>query len=442
MSLEQAMQSKFFRKRDSNNTDTKSSTTSGTLPESPFRVQVPAQKDLALIRRLPAGGIEDQSERLSSMVDKLSSLTFPFSNSPIITTDNELPEAWNKVFKAIYEGDSEKALDLLDDIPANDFILKPLLVVHSMSYLRRMVNYCVEAKSSGLKKVNSDLIYTPHTFEIVIKDLATSMLCDTNLCFSFGLPTHHAYENKGSGFCILNKTAVLLEHITQSNESPSHFLIIGLDVNRDNGLNKCLMDTASNQSICHIDICDFRVYPEQDCEKINTELGFEGESLRKGITKWEKNALSYFAVDLAEVNRRKVEIHPALIFALKKMVDSIEEAKSQGLKTFIFLPTGWDSHQDETAPCAKLINGETMIASSAEKARFSDSDLEYFNDKLFTYVLENHDSVQGVYWGLEGGYEQKMYENQIELMMSTVSKIFGPDIDDTPQQRRSKRHQH
>lgn len=46
-------------------------------------------------------------------------------------------------------------------------------------------------------------------------------------------------------------------------------IIVGTDVNRDDGLCHILMNSATDMDICHIDVFDSRVYPQQDNSFIN-----------------------------------------------------------------------------------------------------------------------------------------------------------------------------
>ncbi len=63
-------------------------------------------------------------------------------------------------------------------------------------------------------------------------------------------------------------------------------------------------------------------------------------------------------MDLSLNSRPPYEIHPAILFTLDKIKENIVNADDQ--RIFIMLPTGWDSHDDETAPCGKLINNRMM----------------------------------------------------------------------------------
>lgn len=382
-------------------------------------IQIPSEEDNEQMHRMPAGGEEDQKVRIKHMSDVIKK----HEALPIITTqENKLPDYWLQVFTAIDEGDSAKALTLFHLIPQEDIILRALRAVHSEEYLYQLIKCCIQAKHFGFKQLNADIVITPRTFEILIKDTATTLFNPTKIHFSFGLPSHHAYTLMGSGFCLINKTALLMKHAELNSDLPLKFVIIGTDVNRDNGLCDILRHSFSHLPICHVDVFDSRVYPQQDFTYINNEFNSEGVDIGKHIHRWCHDKLNYYAVDLSQTPRKSVGVHPALLFALDKLKESIEEAKTNGYKIALFLPAGWDSHEDETAYCGKFVDGRMLGTTAAHKVRFNDGDLSYFYESVFTLYNENKKHFDIIYWGLEGGYERSMYERQIELLLQTIDK--------------------
>lgn len=402
---------------------------------SPFTIQIPSKKDNSRMMGMTAGGEEDQSQRLMHMIEKVKEVQLNNPYSPIITTDQvNLAKCWTDLFAAINRGDKEKAFRLFYDIPQNDSILRLLLLVHSPIYLESVIEYSIDAKKTGINILNSDILFTLGTFEILIKDIAASIACPTKICFSFGLPSHHAFAEQGSGFCILNKTALLIRHAELTHPEPLKYIIVGTDVNRDNGLCEILMQSASHLDICHVDIFDSRVYPQEDQDDIYNQLHLIGKGDSQKIMCWHKNKLDYFAVDLSLTTRQDNSPHPAVTFALQKIKDNIEQAKINRQKTILFLPTGWDSHENETAYCGKFINGRMMRQITAHKCRFNDNDLEYFYEHLFNLYKQNSDFIEGIYWGLEGGYDREMYESQIQLFLSSANKhLIQQGFEQTPQ---------
>ncbi|HAU4205133.1 TPA: acetylpolyamine aminohydrolase [Legionella pneumophila] len=386
-------------------------------------IQIPSEIDNEQMQRMPAGGEEDQYLRIKHM----SALIKKYEDLPVITTqETSLPYYWLDLFAAIDEGDTPKAHALFHLLPQDDIILRALRAVHSEDYLYQLIKYCIQAKHFGFKQLNADLVVTPKTFEILIRDCATTLFNPAKAHFSFGLPSHHAYTQMGSGFCLINKTAMLMKQAELSSAQPPKFVIIGTDVNRDNGLCDILRHSFSHLSICHIDVFDSRVYPQQDFAYINNEFNSEGVDIGKNIHVWHHNNLNYYAVDLSLTSRKSVGVHPALLFALEQLKESIREAKAKGQKIALYLPTGWDSHEDETAYCGKFVNGRMMGKTAAHQFRFNDGDLGYFYESIFTLYNENKDCIDTIYWGLEGGYDRTMYERELKILLQVIEKQLLP----------------
>ncbi|KTC82385.1 acetylpolyamine amidohydrolase [Legionella cherrii] len=383
-------------------------------------IQIPSAKDIQQMHGMPAGADEDQFERLKHMTQVIATTQSKDPSLPVVTTDRvELPEHWNQLFAAMKKGDENVALTLFAEFPEEDQILQALLAVHTSEYLQQIIRDCIQAQAKGWKQLNSDILITPGTFEVLIKDISMTLFHSKKVHFSFGLPTHHAFADEGSGFCILNKSAVLLKHM-QRNTKPLKHIIVGTDVNRDNGLCDILMNSAADMDICHIDVFDSRVYPYQDEDYITELFNKCGKDEGQNIQSWQRGGLDYFVVNLSRTTRKPGLVHPALVFAIEKMEEQIEQAKINHQKVALFLPTGWDSHEEETAYCGKYVDGYLMGATEARKTRLNTTDLTYFYESIFKLYRENKDHIEKVYWGLEGGYDRKMYEQQIELLMSIV----------------------
>ncbi|WP_252580621.1 arginase family protein [Legionella lytica] len=412
-------QNYFFRTRTSKNTSN----------HQEYGIQIPSPADSQQMHEMPAGAQEDQYQRLTHMAEKIEQIQSQNPSLPIMTTEQVvLPELWSKVFTAIKEGDEVAALEWLGKIPVRDVLLQAILTTHSFEYLQKLVHYCIQARASDVLDLDNDVVITPGAFEVLIKDLATTLSHGAKVHFSFGLPSHHAFKNEGSGFCILDKTAILIKYAALANPA-LRFLVIGTDVNRDNGLGDDLITTAAHLPICHVDIFDSRVYPRQDHSFIQRTLGLAGEQIKEGINSWRRGSAQYLAVDLSITIRQNQELHPALVFAIHQVEEHLAKAIKDKQKIMIFLPTGWDSHEDETAYCGKYINNRMMSKLEATKQRFSDADMITFYEKIFSLYQDNKKSIAGIYWGLEGGYHRPMYEKQITLLMTQVVKLINEDTN-------------
>ncbi|WP_298627249.1 acetylpolyamine aminohydrolase [uncultured Legionella sp.] len=363
-------------------------------------IQVPSFKDIQEMKHMPAGASEDQQQRITHMVETVERY---HSSTPLTSTDIiVLPDYWQTLFAAINKGTHKTALKLFAQLPAEDNILQALLAIHPPAYLKELITYSIQALRTGIKTLNADIVVTPKTFEVLIKDLATTLYAPQKICFSFGLPTHHAYSNAASGFCLINKTAILIRYWESLNEHALNYVIVGTDVNRDNGLCQVLRQTSSHLPVCHVDVFDSRVYPQQDFSVISDEFNNDGLEVKNKIRKWQQDNLQYYAVDLSMTTRKKVGLHPALDFALHKIREQLELTKYNKQKMVLLLPTGWDSHEDETAYCGKLIKNRMMSKTEAHKTRFNDGDLSFFYECLCTLYNENKKHIAGIYWGLEG----------------------------------------
>lgn len=383
-------------------------------------IQIPSSEHIRLMEGMPAGGTEDQASRLANMSAVVEQVHTENPMLPVSSTDIPLPLEWERVFFAINQGDKKAAIELFKAIPREDKILQPLLRVHPSGYMQELIILCINAQLTGYKTLNADIVIKPRTFEILIRDLATTLMNPAKLRVSFGLPTHHAYSEEGSGFCIINKTAILMRHVALNHFDPLRYVVVGTDVNRDNGLCDILRFFCSDMSICHVDIFDSRVYPWHDHSHIEKEFQKSATSAGNKIKCWTQGQFNYYAVDLSLTVRNKISVHPALLFALEKIKETINQAIEHQTKVFIILPTGWDSHQAETAPCGKLIGNHMMAEYETTISRFNDGDLNYFFNAILKLYNKNKEHVEGIYWGLEGGYEPEVYTKQIASMLNTI----------------------
>ncbi|RUR07957.1 hypothetical protein [Legionella sp. km772] len=164
-------------------------------------IQIPSPTDLAYMAKMPAGGAEDQQSRLTHM----SELVLGSTSLPVKTTDEfEFNKNWQALFKLIDLGKKAFALRKVEQMAETEPLLQLILTIHPIKYLQTIINHCIEAQARGYKRLNSDIVSTPKTFELLIKDLALSLNPASPLYFSFGLPSHHAFNDLGSGFCLFN----------------------------------------------------------------------------------------------------------------------------------------------------------------------------------------------------------------------------------------------
>lgn len=400
-------------------------------------MQIPSQKDIDSMEHMVAGiPEEDQATRIGNMTRLLDQ----FPTLPTVTTDaSPLSRNWTDLFRAIDRETMSTALYLFSKIPSDDAILKPLLAVHTRGYLKKLIEYSSKARKTGSFEQDSDVIVTPKTFELLIRDLATTLFRSEKICFSFGLPSHHAYGNTANGFCFINKTAVLMQHMANNSPDPVHFVIAGLDVNRDDGLCDVLRCKLSELDACHIDVFDSRVYPMHNTAMISKEFN---ERIRPGeppSSKWQRNNYTYHALDLSLEKSQRQRLfseqprqHPAVQQVLATVHNQIQKAIEEGKKIAILLPTGWDSHCDETAACGKMVDGSPLSAEEAGLCRFTDRDFDFFHSSILSFLNTYKEHISHFYWGLEGGYDTSMYQRQTRNLLKLISMQLAPQAQALP----------
>ncbi len=112
-----------------------------------------------------------------------------------------------------------------------DLILK----VHQSEYWRRL-------KSLELTKKEQRATGFPHSIELIEREI--TIMGGTVQCAEFALEngismniaggTHHAYSDRGEGFCLLNDQALASQWLLE-NQKAARILIVDLDVHQGNG---------------------------------------------------------------------------------------------------------------------------------------------------------------------------------------------------------------
>ncbi len=387
------------------------------LKDKPFLVlQKPSHKDLKSMKDMLAGGIMScQSQRIGALCDLVNQHE---QGLKVITTDaKKLSDAWEELFAAIVEEGSRRVTrynaknynnvkEKFDAIDSADPIKKALLAVHTEDYVKEIISACVTA-GGGNYELNQDVSINNGTFEVLIRDLATTIenFNKSQCLFSLGLPTHHAFTNEASGFCIFNKVAILIEYFKQPE-----VIICGLDVNADNGIRQVFEKSVIHaKKVLHLDCFDSRVYP---CQKL-TALKKKQFDVSKGLD----TDYQYVPFDLSSNARRQHKIHPVILVILEQIQKRVFAAKSG---VAIYLALGWDSHVEETADCGKKISdNEFLNAAESKQTRFNDADFEHFYQQLSQMMK---DKKVTIYIGLEGGYTPEVNAKQLKIVINTFCK--------------------
>ena len=107
--------------------------------------------------------------------------------------------------------------------------------VHSVDYLKRLKNLELtkkEQRTSGFIH-NENLIKREWTIMEGTR-MAAELAIKNNICFNIAGGTHHAFLDRGEGFCLLNDQ-VIAAHWLLTQKKVNKILILDLDVHQGNG---------------------------------------------------------------------------------------------------------------------------------------------------------------------------------------------------------------
>lgn len=131
----------------------------------------------------------------------------------------------------LLEGIAEES-DFFAPEPAD---LKEVYAIHDKDYVDRLLNLTLDAKAQ--RKIGF-----PLSAELIERELriaqGTISGCEkageTGIAFNIAGGTHHAFTNRGEGFCMLNDQAIAAKYLL-NQKLASKILIIDLDVHQGNG---------------------------------------------------------------------------------------------------------------------------------------------------------------------------------------------------------------
>lgn len=131
----------------------------------------------------------------------------------------------------LYEGTCKEENFFKPEIPNNKYFF----MVHDPEYVSDLMNMTLNQKAA--RKIgfplNEDLIAR----EMIIADgtiKASEFALKYGIAMNIAGGTHHAFTNKGEGFCMLNDQAIGARYLLQK-ELANKILIIDLDVHQGNG---------------------------------------------------------------------------------------------------------------------------------------------------------------------------------------------------------------
>ena len=125
-----------------------------------------------------------------------------------------------------------KSEEIFDPEPAS---VADVLLVHTEDYVSRLINGSLTAKEVrrlGLpwsqSLVRRSFLATSGTIE------AAKSALENGVASNLAGGTHHAFPERGEGFCVLNDVAVAIK-VLQRDKLAKRFLIVDLDVHQGNG---------------------------------------------------------------------------------------------------------------------------------------------------------------------------------------------------------------
>ena len=122
--------------------------------------------------------------------------------------------------------------EIIEPQPAK---VEDLLLVHTEDYINRLVNgelTAKEVRKLGLPWSQSLVRRSFHAISGTIN--AARLALTDGISSNLAGGTHHAFPNRGEGFCVLNDVAVAIR-VLQREKLAERFLIVDCDVHQGNG---------------------------------------------------------------------------------------------------------------------------------------------------------------------------------------------------------------
>ena len=107
--------------------------------------------------------------------------------------------------------------------------------VHCSDYLKRLRNLDIskkEQRTSGF--IHNDILIKREWTIMEGTRKAAELAMDANICFNIAGGTHHAFFDRGEGFCLLNDQVIAADWLIKEKKV-NKILILDLDVHQGNG---------------------------------------------------------------------------------------------------------------------------------------------------------------------------------------------------------------
>lgn len=156
----------------------------------------------------------------------------------------------------------------------------PDMLDESILHLTHESSYIVKAKSLLLDKLEERRLGFPQSTELYERELRIAegtvkgalLALENGLSFNIAGGTHHAFTNKGEGFCMFNDIAVSANYLLEK-QMIVKALVIDLDVHQGNGTAQIL---SNNKQVFTLSVHGKNNYP---LKKEKSDLDIELEDL-------------------------------------------------------------------------------------------------------------------------------------------------------------------
>jgi acetoin utilization deacetylase AcuC-like enzyme len=120
-----------------------------------------------------------------------------------------------------------------------------IVSVHSASYYSKLCNLKLTSKEERITGFHHSLSLIDREKTIMEGTrLCAELALNTNAAMNIAGGTHHAFTNRGEGFCLLNDQAIAANWLLQEGKA-KNILIIDLDVHQGNGTAEIFKDNPA-----------------------------------------------------------------------------------------------------------------------------------------------------------------------------------------------------
>ena len=209
----------------------------------------------------------------------------------------------------LYEGTCKEENFFTPEIPNNKYFF----MVHDPEYVSDLMNITLNQKAA--RKIgfplNEDLIAR----EMIIADgtiKASEFALKYGIAMNIAGGTHHAFTNKGEGFCLLNDQAICARYL-QNKELANKILIVDLDVHQGNGTAEIFQNDSTVFTFSMHGKSNYPFHKERSDLDIPLDNGTEDElylsilkeTLPKLIKKQQPDFI-YYLCDVDVINTDKL----------------------------------------------------------------------------------------------------------------------------------------